>query len=114
MSTGSGLSTPASSRQLSATVRTPSMPSDDHVPGPSASMSSTDLPLRAWSAAARFVATVVLPTPPLGLKTAIVVAFPPQLPVPKSPPWRIGPLPSSTVSRRIHMASTRQRIESAE
>ena len=35
-------------------------------------------------------------------------------PSPPSPPWRIGPLPSSTVSRRMHIASTRQRIESAE
>jgi hypothetical protein len=34
---------------------------------------------------ARFVATVVLPTPPFGLKTAIVVARPSQ-PAPKSPP----------------------------
>ena len=28
--------------------------------------------------------------------------------------WSTGPLPSSTVSRRMHIASTRQRIESAE
>ena len=75
-------------------------------------MSRTDLPLRIWSAAARLVATVVLPTPPFGLKIAMVVAFPRQLP--GSPVMRIGPLPSSTVSRRMHIASTRQRIESAE
>ena len=30
------------------------------------------------------------------------------------PPWRTGPLPSSTVWRRMHIASTRQRIDSAE
>ena len=106
----------ASSRQLSATVRTPSIPSED-VTWPvtvSASMSRTVLPLRVWIAAARLVATVVLPTPPFGLNTAIVVARPFHEPGPKSPPWRIGPLPSSTVSRRMHIASTRQRMESAE
>ena len=65
-------------------------------------------------ATARLNAIVVLPTPPFGLKIAIVVARPFQPPRPMSPPWRIGPLPSSTVSRRMHMASTRQRMASAE
>ncbi len=60
------------------------------------------------------MATVVLPTPPFGLNTAIVVARPFQPFTPLPPACRIGPLPSSTVSRRMHMASTRQRIESAE
>ena len=40
----------------------------------SASTSRTFWPLRIWSAEARFVATVVLPTPPFGLKTAMTVA----------------------------------------
>ena len=90
----------ASSRQLSATVRTSSMPSEV-VTWPvtvSASMSRTCLPRRIWSAEARFVAMVVLPTPPLGLKTAMMVAR--RAPAPSAPaPWRTGPLPSSTVWR---------------
>ena len=60
------------------------------------------------------MAIVVLPTPPFGLKIAMVVARPFQPPTPSLPAWSTGPLPSSTVSRRMHMASTRQRIESAE
>ena len=40
----------------------------------SASSSRTCWPWPTWSAEARFVATVVLPTPPFGLKTAITVA----------------------------------------
>ena len=105
----------ASSRQLSATVRTESIASDI-VTWPvtvSASIRRTDLPLRIWRVDARLVATVVLPTPPLGLKIAMVMARPFQPDRPTSPPCRTGPLPSSTVSRRMHMASTRQRIESA-
>jgi hypothetical protein len=97
------------------TVGTASMPSEV-VTWPvtvSASISRTVLPLRVWRAEARLVATVVLPTPPFGLNTAIVVARSVQPPVPTSPPLRTGPLPSSTVSRRMHIASTRQRIESA-
>ena len=50
----------------------------------------------------------------LGFNTAIVVARPFQPPSPMAPPWRMGPLPSSTVSRRMHIASTRQRMASAE
>ena len=106
----------ASSRQLSATVRTASRP-NELVTWPvtvSASIRRTDLPLRAWSAEARLTATVVLPTPPFGLKIAITVARRHQLSWTSGPAWSTGPLPSSTVSRRMHMASTRQRIASAE
>ena len=40
---------------------------------------------------ARLVATVVLPTPPFGLKTAMTVARRVQPSACRSPPWRIGP-----------------------
>ena len=70
-------------------------------------------PRRIWRAEARFVAIVVLPTPPFGLKIAITVARRDQSSISIGPPWMIGPLPSSTVCRRMHIASTRQRIESA-
>ena len=81
----------------------------------SASMSRTSGRVAICSAAARFVAIVVLPTPPFGLKTAITVARRAQpSAVHVAPPWRTGPLPSSTVWLRMHMASTRQRSDSAE
>ena len=70
----------ASSRQLSTTVRTCSRPSDV-VTWPvtvSASTRSTFWPLWAWRATAMFVAIVVLPTPPLGLKTTTICARRPQ------------------------------------
>ena len=96
-------------------VRTASMPSDV-VTWPvtvSASTSRTERPRRVCRVEARFVAMVVLPTPPFGLKTTMIV--PRGRSSPRSrrwPFWRIGPLPSSTVWLRMHIASTRQRIES--
>ena len=57
---------------------------------------------------------VVLPTPPFGLKTTTIVARRLQPSRVSGPFWRIGPLPSSTVWLRMHIASTRQRIDSAE
>jgi hypothetical protein len=48
------------------------------------------------------------------LKTAITVARWAQPSVSIGPLWRIGPEPSSTVWLRMHMASTRQRSDSAE
>ena len=72
----SGWPPSASSRQLSDTLRTASMASDV-LTWPvtvSASMSRTERPRRVCRAAARFVAMVVLPTPPFGLKTAMTVA----------------------------------------
>jgi len=104
----------SSSRHASTTVGTASMPSDE-LTWPvtvSASMSSTRWPLSV-SMAARFVAIVVLPTPPLGLKIATSWPRRPQSPV-SSAPWRMGPEPSSTATERMHMASTRQRMDSAE
>ena len=77
-------------------------------------MSRTDWPLLIWRALARLVATVVLPTPPFGLKTATIVARRAQVSASMEPPWRTGPLPSSTVWLRMSMASMRQRIDSAE
>ena len=78
----------------------------------SASISRTRCP-RVTSAAARLVATVVLPTPPFGLNT--------RSSWPRWPHstfsialWRTGPVPSSTATERMHIASTRQRIDSAE
>ena len=59
------------------------------------------------------MATVVLPTPPFGLNTAMTVASRDQSSISIDPPWMIGPEPSSTVTDRMHIASTRQRIESA-
>ena len=56
---------------------------------------------------------VVFPTPPFGLKIATTVARRDQSPISIEPPWMIGPEPSSTVIERMHIASTRQRIESA-
>ena len=114
----SGCPPSASSRQLSDTLRTASMASEV-LTWPvtvSASMSRTERPRRVCRAAARFVAIVVLPTPPFGLKTAMTVArrvFQPSTPM-SPPPWMIGlPLPSSMVWLRMHMASIRQRIASA-
>ena len=81
------------SRQLSATVRTCSSPSDV-VTWPvtvSASTSRTRWPWLSWRAEARFVATVVLPTPPFGLKTAMTVARCCQSPISVEPHWMIGP-----------------------
>ena len=104
----------SSSRQASTTVGTPSMPSET-LTWPvtvSASTRSTRWPL-STRVAARLVAMVVLPTPPLGLKTATSWPRRPQSPVPSSP-WRTGPEPSSTATERMHMASTRHRIDSAE
>ncbi len=80
----------------------------------SASMSRTLWLLRSCRAEARLVATVVLPTPPFGLNTAMTVARRCQPSASIGPPWRIGPEPSSTVWLRMHMASTRQRSDSAE
>jgi hypothetical protein len=57
---------------------------------------------------------VVLPTPPFGLKTAMIVARVVQPSASIGPPWRTGPEPSSTVWLRMHIASTRQRSDSAE
>ena len=79
----------------------------------SASTSRTRWPWWSWRAEARFVAIVVLPTPPFGLKIAITVARFDQAPISIEPPWMTGPEPSSTVTDRMHIASTRQRIESA-
>ena len=82
-----------SSRKLSTTVRTSFMPSDV-VTCPvtvSASSSRTFWPLRIWSAEARFVAIVVLPTPPFGLKTAMTVARAVQLSASSGPLCRTGP-----------------------
>ena len=104
------------SRQLSATVRTCSSPSDV-VTWPvtvSASTRRTFWRWFTWSAEARFVATVVLPTPPFGLKTARTVARRRHSSSSVEPPWMIGPEPSSTVIDRMHIASTRQRRASAE
>ena len=67
-----------------------------------------------WSTEARLVAIVVLPTPPFGLKTTMTVARRAQQSDSTGPPWRIGPEPSSTVWLRMHIASTRQRSDSAE
>ena len=106
----------ACSRQLSATVRTCSRPSEV-VTWPvtvSASTSRTCWPWLSWRAEARFVATVVLPTPPFGLKTAMTVARFCQSPISVESHWMIGPEPSSIVIDRMHIASTRQRSESAE
>ncbi len=111
----SAMPSSACSRQLSATVRTASSPRDV-VTWPvtvSASTSSTFWPWWIWSAEARFVAIVVLPTPPFGLKIAMTVARRDQSTISIEPPWMIGPEPSSTVTERMHIASTRQRIESA-
>ena len=80
----------------------------------SASTRRTFWPLRIWSAEARFVATVVLPTPPFGLKTAMTVARRVQPSASIGPPCSTGPEPSSTVWLRMHIASTRQRRDSAE
>ena len=60
------------------------------------------------------MATVVLPTPPFGLKTAITVARRCQAPSSDEPVWITGPEPSSTVIDRMHIASTRQRRASGE
>ena len=78
----------------------------------SASTRSTLCPLSA-STAARFVASIVLPTPPFGLNTATSWPRRPQSPA-SMVPCRTGPEPSSTATERMHMASTRQRIDSAE
>ena len=56
---------------------------------------------------------VVFPTPPLGLKTATSWPRRPQW-LASISPWRIGPEPSSTATDRMHIASTRQRMDSAE
>ena len=72
------------------------------------------MPPATWRADARFVAIVVLPTPPFGLKTTTIGRAGLQPSVSIGPPWRTGPLPSSTVWLRMHIASTRQRIDSAE
>ena len=104
------------SRQLSASVRTPSIPSDVETwpVTVSASTRSTLWPRRDWRTEARFVAMVVLPTPPLGLKTARIVARWAQPSASIGPLCRTGPDPSSTVWLRMHMASTRHRSDSAE
>jgi hypothetical protein len=106
----------SSSRQTSATVRMCSSPSEVETwpVTVSASTSRTCWPLRSWSVAARFVAIVVLPTPPFGLKIATTVARRVHSPDSKSPVWMTGPLPSSTVCERMHIASTRQRSDSTE
>ena len=57
---------------------------------------------------------VVLPTPPFGLKTTRIVARDVQPSVSMGPLWSTGPDPSSTVWLRMHIASTRQRRDSAE
>ena len=59
------------------------------------------------------MAIIVLPTPPFGLNTMTVLPRRPQSAWSISP-WRIGPEPSSTAAERMHIASTRQRIDSAE
>ena len=79
----------------------------------SASTSSTRRPI-AVRAAARLTAIVVLPTPPFGLKIAMSVPLRDQSSRVRGPVWMTAPLPSSTARRRIIMASTRQRIDSAE
>ena len=104
----------SSSRQVSTTVGTPSIPSE-MLTWPvtvSASTSRTRWPL--WTSIAdRLVAIIVLPTPPLGLNTAI--SWPRRLQSDaSSSPCRTGPEPSSTATDRMHMASTRQRMDSAE
>jgi hypothetical protein len=68
----------------------------------------------AVRAAARLTATVVLPTPPLGLKTAMNIPLRDQSSRLRGPVWRTAPLPSSTARLRIIIASTRQRIDSGE
>ena len=104
----------SSSRHASTTVGTPSIPRDV-VTWPvtvSASTRRTRRPF-AVSDAARFMASVVLPTPPLGLNTAS--SWPRRLQSAVSiEVWSTGPLPSSTATERMHIASTRQRIDSAE
>ena len=105
-----------SSRQLSATVRTASMPSDvADVAGDRVGVDEEDaLALADLEVAARFVATVVLPTPPFGLKTTMTVARRrPAVGLDRAA-LEDGPMPSSTVWLRMHMASTRQRSDSAE
>ena len=79
----------------------------------SASTRRTRRPI-AVSAAARLTATVVLPTPPFGLKTATNVPLRDQSSRDSGPVWMTAPLPSSTARRRIIIASTRQRMDSAE
>jgi hypothetical protein len=68
----------------------------------------------AVRAAARLTEMVVLPTPPLGLKTVIIVPLRDQSSRLNEPVWMTAPVPSSTVIRRIIIASTRQRTESGE
>ena len=69
------------------------------------------MPLRIWRAAARLVAIVVLPTPPFGLNTAIDRrALAPAVGLDARRSGGPGPLPSSTVWLRMHIASTRQRM----
>src|SRR3990170_526105 len=101
--------------QASATVSTCSSPSEVAMwpVTVSASMSSTRWWRFIWSVAARFVARVVLPTPPFGLKTATIIARRASARGSSSPAARIGPLPSSKVWARMSMASTRQRSDSA-
>ena len=111
----SGSPPSAWSRQLSATVRTCSRPSDV-VTWPvtvSASIRRTFWSSWSWRVEARFVAIVVLPTPPFGLKIATTVARRVQSPISIEPLWITGPEPSSTVTDRMHIASMRHRIESA-
>ncbi len=79
----------------------------------SASTRRTRRPI-AVRAAARLTAMVVLPTPPLGLKTATIVPLRDQSSIVSGPVWMTAPLPSSTARRRIIIASIRQRIDSAE
>src|SRR5438876_10191639 len=76
-------------------------------------MSITFWRLWSWRVEARLVAIVVFPTPPFGLKMATTVARRVQSPIDIEPLWMTGPEPSSTVTDRMHIASTRQRIESA-
>ena len=60
------------------------------------------------------MAIVVFPTPPFGLKIEMTVARWPHRSGSRAPALRIGPLPSSMVWLRMHIASMRQRIDSAE
>ena len=61
-----------------------------------------------------FVAIVVLPTPPFGLKTTTIWARRPQSSRWTGSDCMTGPLPSSTVLDRMSIASIRQRSDSAE
>ena len=106
----------SSSRQLSTTVRTASMPSEVRdVAGDGIGVDEQDaLPLAELERGREVRRDVVLPTPPLGLNTAMIVARRLQASASNGPPWRIGPDPSSMVWLRMHIASTRQRSDSAE